>query len=60
MVIRDVGDEDIICKECHGESLMGVKVFTHIVYEHGLWNLEVRRSSTVVSHVYAMVVNNDT
>jgi hypothetical protein len=36
MVIRDVGDEDIICKEYHGESLVGGKTFTHIVYERGL------------------------
>jgi hypothetical protein len=35
-IVRGVKRRDIICKECHGEILMGGKAFTHFVHEPGL------------------------
>jgi hypothetical protein len=47
MVIRDVGDEDIIiigymfsAQNVTGQILTDGKAGTHFVYEPGLWNLE--------------------
>jgi len=56
MVIRDVGDEDIMIigymfsvEIVTRETSMGGKAVTHFAYEPEPWNLEARKPSTLMS-----------
>lgn len=55
MVIRDVGDEDIMIigymfsvEIVTRETSMGGKAVTHFAYEPEPWNLEARKPSTLM------------